>query len=100
VHLAITCQRRADWLVLTVQDDGAGLPPEGEMREGTGIGNTRARLAAMFGDFYRLELTPEPTGGTQVRATVPFRQVANAARPALSKASPASGIRVPAEPAA
>ena len=31
-------QRRADWLVLSVEDDGAGLPPAGDVREGTGIG--------------------------------------------------------------
>ena len=54
-HLEVSCQRRADWLVLSVEDDGAGLPPAGDVREGTGIGNTRARLAAMFGDYYRLE---------------------------------------------
>lgn len=78
-HLDISCRRRADWLVLTVQDDGVGLPLDGEVREGTGIGNTRARLAAMFGDYYRLELTAAPSGGTLVRATVPFRMVGGAA---------------------
>ncbi len=102
-RLEITCQRRADWLVLSVQDDGAGLPPPGEMREGTGIGNTRARLAAMFGDYYRLELSPQPTGGTLVRATVPYRHVAGDARGALIRHSPSPGIRAAvdaAEPAA
>jgi signal transduction histidine kinase len=101
-HLEITCLRRADWLVLSVQDDGAGLPPDGEVREGTGIGNTRARLGAMFGDYYRLELTAVPTGGTLVRATVPFRHVSGAARPLLIRHTPSPAIRTSdaAEPAA
>jgi LytS/YehU family sensor histidine kinase len=88
--------------VLSVEDDGAGLPPAGDVREGTGIGNTRARLAAMFGDYYRLELSPRPNGGTLVRATVPYRHVAGDARPALIRHSPTLGIRPAdaAEPAA
>jgi len=59
-------------LVLTVSDNGAGLPPGGFKREGIGLANTRARLAELYGDHQRFELDNQPEGGLRVRLTFPF----------------------------
>jgi signal transduction histidine kinase len=61
--------------VMTVEllDDGVGLTG-GAIRTGTGLRNTRERLAHLYGDVARLEIMSRPTGGTLVRVTLPFRR--------------------------
>jgi signal transduction histidine kinase len=59
-------------LVLTVEDDGVGLPPGGPPREGVGLATTRARVAQLYGargDF-RIEPAPHGAGGGGTRCTV------------------------------
>lgn len=51
-----------DRLLLEVEDDGAGL--EGDAAFGRGLGNTRARLAAQYGEAARLDLLPREAGAT------------------------------------
>jgi signal transduction histidine kinase len=79
--------RRDGRLVLTVEDDGVGLPdgiagtgvlgssalPSSRV-SGTGIGlaNLRDRLQALYGDRQRLELRPRAGGGVIVRVEVPW----------------------------
>ncbi len=63
-------------LVLTVTDNGAGIPPEGPKREGIGVANTRARLAELYGDRQKFELVNRPEGGLCVRITIPFSTTA------------------------
>ncbi|HEX6372694.1 MAG TPA: histidine kinase [Longimicrobium sp.] len=53
--------RRADGVLrLEVEDDGAGFVRGA--REGTGLGNLRARLATLYGDRASLEIEPLPRG--------------------------------------
>jgi len=59
-------------LVLTVSDNGSGIPPGGLKREGIGIANTRARLAELYGARQKFELVNMPEGGLCVRITIPF----------------------------
>jgi hypothetical protein len=69
-------------LVLTVEDDGAGLiqanakPPE-RPQGGTGIGlaNLRERLKTLYGSAQKFELLPRAEGGTLVRIEVPWHTV-------------------------
>lgn len=61
-----------DNLVLTVTDNGGGMPPNGFKREGIGLANTRARLAELYGDEQRFELSNQPEGGLCVRLSFPF----------------------------
>ena len=82
-ELEIDCRRVGDRLVLTVQDNGVGMPAGGPPRERIGLGNTRARLATMFQDDYKLELTRSAGGGTMVTVSMPFRPVTE--EPATSK---------------
>jgi two-component sensor histidine kinase len=68
--LRITTIRDADRLIVTVRDNGAGLPAERPEREGIGLANTRARLRELYGDRASLEL--RNAGGLAVIVTLPF----------------------------
>lgn len=59
-------------LLLSVRDDGPGLAADG--REGVGLSNTRARLARMYGDAHRLELSNAEGGGARVTLRLPWVQ--------------------------
>ena len=66
--LRIEARREGSELCMTVEDNGRGLP-EQEMREGIGLGNTRARLDALAGG---LSLLARPGGGTRVEVRIPY----------------------------
>ena len=63
-RIRVRAMRRADRLVLEVQDDGAGLDAHGETREGVGLGNTRARLQQLYGPAHSVEIRNADGGGT------------------------------------
>ncbi len=68
--LQIEAQRVGDELVVTVRDNGRGLPEDWSM--GVGLRNTQERLATMFGAAARLQLRPLPGGGTEAMVVVPW----------------------------
>jgi signal transduction histidine kinase len=72
-RIDIRATRRGGTLVLDVEDDGPGLEDAERVRAGVGLGNTRARLAALYGDAHSLEVTGGPGLGTLVRVTIPWR---------------------------
>jgi signal transduction histidine kinase len=78
--IAITGARSGDRLVLSVVDDGVGLPADARSRERIGVGNTRARLAALFPKDHRFELAPEESGGVRATIDIPFQQALPRAR--------------------
>jgi two-component system, LytTR family, sensor kinase len=57
-----------------VEDDGVGLAAG--FTPGVGLGNTRARLAELYGTAASLELDGEPGRGTRVRIAVPQPEAA------------------------
>jgi two-component system LytT family sensor kinase len=73
-----------DKLVVEVEDDGVGMPPEkdvpspvsGLVRPGTGIGmrNVRERLAVLYGDAARMEVVSRPGRGTRITLVMPVLQ--------------------------
>ncbi len=66
-------------LVLTIRDNGRGLPVRnaGELRLGVGLGATKERLTRMY-DRQSLEIQPLPEGGTEVRIVLPAHLSARA----------------------
>jgi hypothetical protein len=75
VRLQVTARQEGGRLVLSVSDDGAGLPDEGPLpgRGGVGLANTRARLHQLYGSDGVLELRPGPQDGVEARVEIPFR---------------------------
>jgi two-component system LytT family sensor kinase len=74
--LRVAARREGDDLVLSVTDDGPG--PSGgvaEVTEGVGLGNTRERLATLYGDRARLELVRTPQGGATATVRVPYHEL-------------------------
>ena len=71
-RIDVRARRSGDRLVLEVEDDGAGLEG-GHAREGVGLGNTRARLAEMYGTSQAFELIGLAQGGTVARVSIPWR---------------------------
>lgn len=72
LRLEVRAAGTPDRVTLTVTDDGAGLDPDAASGPGLGLGNTRARLAGLFGDRASLTLGPGPSGrGTRVVVSIP-----------------------------
>jgi signal transduction histidine kinase len=71
--LRVEARREGDDLVLSVIDDGPGPAAPAE---GVGLGTTRERLAALYGDRARLELVQTPEGGARVTVRLPYRELA------------------------
>jgi two-component system, LytTR family, sensor kinase len=70
-------------LVLTIRDNGAGLPVRNaaELRLGVGLGATKERLMRMY-SRQSLEIRPLPEGGTEVCIMLPAQNPGRAARAA------------------
>lgn len=66
-----------DEVEIVIDDDGAGLAPDWEVRSagGLGLANTRARLRQVYGDGASLRLLPRPGGmGTRVALRLPLHR--------------------------
>lgn len=72
-RIGISAGRANGALVLHVTDDGPGV--SGPIREGVGLGNTRRRLAELFGPDHALTFSEGPDGGLDVRVEIPFRKL-------------------------
>jgi two-component system LytT family sensor kinase len=91
----ISARRVGARVELIVQDDGTGFAPDGQMREGVGLGSTRARLEAMFPGTHSIALQSSPDVGTKVTITFPATRVGEtepAAEPPAVVAMPGAGI--------
>ena len=70
--IEVTARVEGDRLRLTIDDDGPGLGPP--RAGGTGLANTRARLALLHPDDHAFDVSTRPTGGTSVRIDLPARR--------------------------
>jgi two-component system LytT family sensor kinase len=73
-RIDIVASRQDGRLVITVTDDGPGPgTPAASGRQPVGLGNTRARLEALYGSHQRLELAHAASRGAKVSLEIPFR---------------------------
>lgn len=67
VRLVIEEKPQLSKLILTIGDDGRGLPVK--HRTGIGLNSMRERAEELGGRFH---IAPNPDSGTQITATLPF----------------------------
>ena len=73
-RIDIAARRDGARLVITVTDDGSGAAMHvASAHERVGLGNTRARLEALYGSQHRLDLANVPERGVRVSLEIPFR---------------------------
>jgi two-component system, LytTR family, sensor kinase len=70
--IEVRAARDGGELVLTILDNGAGMPAGGFTREGIGVANTRARLAELYGPRQRFTFSNRPEGGLCVTVAIPL----------------------------
>lgn len=66
-------RREGQRLLLEVSDNGVGLAEPHHVFEGIGLGNTRARLRALYGETQRLELRGGRGGALTTALEIPWR---------------------------
>jgi two-component system LytT family sensor kinase len=73
-RIRVCATRVGSDLVMEIHDTGRG-PDDGVPRENVGLGSTRRRLAALYGDHQELALQRSPTeGGCLARVRIPFEE--------------------------
>ena len=76
-RIEIVAGRTNGDLNMLVRDNGKGIAGTA-VREGLGLGNTRARLQQLYGPGERLRMTEAPGGGTVITLSIPFRTAGQA----------------------
>lgn len=72
----IASRRENVKLVIEIDDSGPGIADSPIPQEGVGLGNTRSRLARLYGEAQKLELTNLVDRGLRVSVVVPFQTAA------------------------
>ena len=72
VTIDISARRNNGRVSVAVEDTGAGFDVT-TVREGVGLGNTRARLDAVYGGDFALDIRSDRGKGTVVCLTIPYR---------------------------
>jgi LytS/YehU family sensor histidine kinase len=73
----IASRREKAKLVIEIDDSGPGITDElVPKKEGVGLSNTRSRLARLYGEAQKLELTNQPARGLRVSVVIPFQTAA------------------------
>jgi two-component system LytT family sensor kinase len=77
ISVSATCQEGE--LVLTVADNGVGLPAQdsAELKIGVGLGSTSERLARMYPDRHTFYIRRPEEGGAEVRIAIPLHFAVN-----------------------
>ena len=85
--ISLEATRENSMLRLIVRDDGPGLPRNGNMREGVGLRNTRARLKQLYGDNHVFKVANARQGGAEVTLLIPYREEEQEAGTLLEEAA-------------
>lgn len=73
-RIEVSARRDGEKLRLEVRDNGGGLP-NGEIVEGIGLSNTRARLKQLYGARQTFDVADAAGGGARISAVIPFRTI-------------------------
>jgi two-component sensor histidine kinase len=92
--LWVTVRRAGGRLAVTVEDNGAGLPPGFDLDSTTSLGLQIVRALVVSELGGQLDISPRPGGGTRVTVNLPVAAAASGA------AQPGTGPQQPAVPAA
>lgn len=73
--IVMQARREGGQLVLTVADNGRGLPEnwQSELKVGVGLSSTQERLTRMYPGEHDFQIRRLAEGGTEVRVAIPFR---------------------------
>jgi signal transduction histidine kinase len=73
--IGISSRRENGSLLITVSDNGAGLPNHWQLKTNCGIGlaNTAARLQQLYGENHRFDIHNRDGGGVEVEIVIPMR---------------------------
>ncbi len=89
--LYVSARRDGSDLVLTVRDDGPGLPAGGTQSAGVGLSNTRSRLAELYGDHASLRVADAEGGGVTAIVRLPYHEAQSDAGKPQTDPSPGGG---------
>jgi two-component system LytT family sensor kinase len=73
--IGISSRRENGSLLITVSDNGAGLPNHWQLKTNCGIGlaNTAARLQQLYGENHRFDIHNRDGGGVEIEIVIPMR---------------------------
>lgn len=77
-RIDVAARREGRTLVLSVSDNGPGLPTSSGQGSGVGISNTRERLGTMFGTDASLSIAPRSGGGVVATIRLPYHELVDA----------------------
>jgi signal transduction histidine kinase len=82
--IMVSAERMDGSLLITVLDDGPGLPDgwEETSHSGVGLRNTRSRLNRLYGSRQRIDIANRAEGGLRLTLTIPFHTTSVLALPA------------------
>lgn len=86
-RVEIHAHREGAELVILVRDSGPGFRGTNSVREGIGLGNTRARLTALYGARATLTCHDAEGGGGEIRVTLPWQPLGTATPAPLQAAT-------------
>ena len=83
-RIEVRAERVEGSLVMTILDDGPGIPDDWDERGSLGVGlsNTRSRLRRLYGATQRMEISNRAEGGLRLALTIPFHTTSALALPA------------------
>jgi LytS/YehU family sensor histidine kinase len=89
--IAIGSVRLENILIITVRDNGTGVPSEtfSDLEVGIGLGSTSQRMERMYPGQHQFSIHPLPEGGTEVRIELPFNTKASTRETSYAETSSA-----------
>jgi sensor histidine kinase YesM len=90
--IAIRARREGERLLLTVADNGVGVPDQwpGKVPLGIGLSSTQERLCRIFPGDHQFAVRKLDEGGTEVRIAIPYRRSDPSSEENIAREQPAT----------